>query len=74
MDLKVHFSRQLKAARAMRGMTQRQLAEETGIMQRMLSHYETGQWVTLRPDHLVAMADALDVSIDQLLGREVAHG
>jgi transcriptional regulator with XRE-family HTH domain len=53
----------------MAGLTQEQLAAKLGITQRVLSHWERAP-VALRADQLMALANALHVSADFLLGRE----
>jgi transcriptional regulator with XRE-family HTH domain len=59
----------LAAARLHAGLTQRQLADKLGLSQRVIAHWET-QSVGLRADQLTALADALNVTTDFLLGRE----
>jgi len=62
------FGHRLAGLRKSAGYSQRSLAPEIGISQRMLAYYEAQ---THRPPaHLLpAIADALRVSVDQLLGR-----
>jgi len=57
------------AARGQLGLSQSQLADKLGISQRALAHWEVNP-VALRPEQLAALADALQVSADYLLGRE----
>ncbi|PWM56859.1 MAG: transcriptional regulator [Subdoligranulum variabile] len=62
------FSRILTLLRKERGITQKQAAQELGISQAQLSHYEKG----IRECSLafvVQVADYYDVSCDYLLGR-----
>jgi XRE family transcriptional regulator, aerobic/anaerobic benzoate catabolism transcriptional regulator len=60
--------RLLRSARAKRGMTRRQLAEESGASERYLAQIESGQG---NPSVIVlkAIAEALDLSIIDLLPR-----
>ena len=51
------------------GYSQRSLAPEIGISQRMLAYYEA-QTHRAPAQLLPAIADALGISVDQLLGRE----
>jgi len=62
------FPARLKAIRRQRGKTQRELAEYLGMKIRSYQFYEGGE---REPpiDKLIAIADYLDVSIDELVGR-----
>ena len=62
------FPARLKAIRRERGQTQRELAEYLGMKIRSYQFYEGGE---REPpiDKLIAIADYLDVSIDELVGR-----
>ena len=62
------FSERLKAARLVRGLSQGDLAELSGLKPAAVSHFETGQR-TPSLNNLIRLADALDVSADYLLGR-----
>lgn len=64
----MEFNRIIKLLRKERGITQKQAAEELGISQALLSHYEKG----IREcglDFVVRVADYYGVSCDYLLGR-----
>lgn len=64
----IEFNRVLTLLRKERGITQKQAAQELGISQAQLSHYEKG----IRECSLafvVQVADYYDVSCDYLLGR-----
>src|SRR5689334_2217591 len=58
----------LQALREMRGLTQAELGKRAGIAAASISHFETGQRAPSL-ESLVKLADALDVSVDVLLGR-----
>jgi len=58
----------LRTARNACGLTQRQLAELTGLKTAALSHFECGRQYPSIPN-LVKLADALTVTTDWLLGR-----
>lgn len=62
------FSDRLKAARALRGWGQAELAEATKLQVSAISHFETG---SRSPsfDNLRKLADALQVTTDYLIGR-----
>jgi transcriptional regulator with XRE-family HTH domain len=65
------FGRNLKKTREIRGLTQAELGHRAGMAGAAVSHFETGQRAPSL-DSLVKLADALDVSTDQLLGRASA--
>jgi len=62
------FSANLKALRELRKLTQSELGNRAGMGGASVSHFETGQR-TPSLDSLVKLADALDVTVDTLLGR-----
>jgi transcriptional regulator with XRE-family HTH domain len=63
------FGRRLAGLRKQAGYSQRALAAELGISNRMVAYYEAQ--TTHPPAHLLpSLADALGLSVDQLLGRE----
>ena len=64
----MEFNRIIKLLRKERGITQKQAAEDLGVSQALLSHYEKG----IREcglDFVVRVADYYNVSCDYLLGR-----
>jgi transcriptional regulator with XRE-family HTH domain len=63
------FGQQLRRSRETRGLTQQQLADRANVSPIMISHFETGSRPSASADTLVKLADALDVTIDYLLGR-----
>ena len=60
-------------AREDRGWSQEDLARHTGLQPSAISHFETG---TRRPSfgNLLKLADALEISVDQLMGRATTTG
>ena len=62
------FTTRLKEARALRGLSQADLAAKAGLPPASVSHFESGP---RKPsfDNLKALASALDVTTDYLLGR-----
>jgi transcriptional regulator with XRE-family HTH domain len=61
------FGQRLAAMRQAAGLSQRQLAKQTGISQRMIAYYE-GR-AALPPGHaLTVFAEVLSVSVDELAG------
>lgn len=67
-DLTAILADNLREVRTERGMTQRALAELSGIYQGHISHFESGRRQPLI-HNLVRLADALGVSTDRLLRR-----
>ena len=66
----IEFNRILTLLRKERGITQKQAAQDLGISQAQLSHYEKG----IREcghDFLIRAADYFGVSCDYLLGRTI---
>src|ERR1700678_1063952 len=62
------FGRRMADARERAGLTQQQLAEKLGTSQRAVAHWERDPGA-LRPDQIAAVADTLNVTTDELLGR-----
>ena len=58
----------LEHYRLMRGMTQTELAEKSGVLQTEISRAEKGV-KDLKGANWVSIAKALDCSVDELLGR-----
>ncbi len=67
-DIAEIFRSSLRALREMRGLTQGELGKRAGIAAASVSHFETGQRVPSL-DSIVKLSDALEVSVDALLGR-----
>ena len=67
-----NFAERLKQIRDSKGLSQSGLAKKTGLMPAAISHFETGE---RRPslDNLIKLVDALAVSSDYLLGRDIAR-
>lgn len=63
------FGERLKIVRRARGLTQEELESKSGVSSAMISHFETGERQKASADNLVKLAEALNVSIDYLLGR-----
>jgi len=66
------FGERLVAAREEAGLSQRELADKLGVTQRALCWWER-EPVALKPEQLAALAAALGVSADVLLGRDGAQ-
>jgi transcriptional regulator with XRE-family HTH domain len=66
------FAEQLKRIRASKKLSQSDLANKIGLKPAAVSHFETGQ---RKPplDTLMKLADALSVSVDYLLGRDMSR-
>lgn len=66
------FQERLLLARRRRAMSQEALADKAHLFKTDISKYERGQSMPTLP-RLVRLADALEISTDYLLGREVSH-
>jgi transcriptional regulator with XRE-family HTH domain len=71
---KVFAARLRDARERLRGLTQAQLAEKTGLPPTSISHFENEEG-TRKPsfDNLRRLANALEVTTDYLLGRADEH-
>jgi transcriptional regulator with XRE-family HTH domain len=63
-----NFGENLQSLREVRRLTQAELGARAGIAAASISHFETGQR-TPSLDSLVKLADALNISVDVLIGR-----
>ena len=61
------FGQRLYALREQAGLSQQELAERIGLTQRAYAHWERHP-VALRADQLLKLAQALNVSVDDLVG------
>ena len=61
------FGDRLVRLRKLRGFTQRSLASKSGVSNRMIAYYETHEFAP-PGDALAALARALEVPMDELLG------
>ena len=68
MGNSIHIAESLESMRRARGLTQQQLARETGISQQNLSRWETGTHIPNLAD-CIRLADFFGVSLDELVGR-----
>jgi len=64
------FGENLTRLRKERGIRQTALAEELGVTQQMISGYEKGI-ATPTLELLIQIADFFEISLDELVGREV---
>ena len=69
----MEFSKNLSRERKARGLSQEELAARLGVSRQAVSKWETGE---AAPDlsKLLALADALDLPLDTLCGRETSGG
>jgi transcriptional regulator with XRE-family HTH domain len=66
------FAENLRIAREKKELSQADLADRTGLQPSAISHFEAGRR-SPSFDNLKRLADALNVPIDSLLGRESKH-
>ena len=69
---RTEFGARLTEARERAGLSQVELAEKIGVDRRMIAHWERRS-VTLRPEQLAALSDALKTTTDELLGLKPAR-
>lgn len=69
----MNFALKLKELRTSRHLSQDELARLAGLRQSNISAWELGRSLPL-PDGLCALANALECSVDYLLGREQEDG
>lgn len=60
----------LKTLRIAKGLSQQKLADSIGVTQQAINQYENGK-VEPDIDNLIRLSDALEVSVDLLIGHEV---
>jgi transcriptional regulator with XRE-family HTH domain len=65
------FGERLYTLRQQAGLSQQQLADKLGISQRAYAHWERNP-VALRADQLLGVAEALNVSVDELVGNSAS--
>ncbi len=65
------FGERLFAARSATGLSQAQVAEKLGISQTAYADWERYS-VALRPDQIEQLMEILNVSVEQLFGKDVA--
>lgn len=54
-------------------MTQEELAEKIGVSTQMISNLECGK-KAIRPENLIKICQALEISADYVLTGEISHG
>ncbi len=64
------FGETLRGLRTMRGLGQQQLADLLKISVKTVSHWETG-YSEPSLSQLIALADFFDVTLDDLVGRDI---
>lgn len=70
-NLLIEMGERLHARRKQLGLTQEQLAELAGTTTRTISTAETGR-KALRPENILKLCDALDISVDYLFRGKLA--
>jgi len=67
------FGERLRAARETLGLSQAQVAEKFGISQASYGAWERDP-VALRPDQIEKLTEILNISVDELFGKEEKNG
>ena len=65
----IKFAQRLKEIRGLRGLSQVKLAEMVGVIPRVYNRWERGS-AAPRLEAIVSLADILQVTLDELVGRE----
>lgn len=68
MEILMTIGERLRAVRALRGKTQDELSDDSGVPQAHISAIERGEIQSPTADTLLKLAKALNVSIDHFLG------
>jgi transcriptional regulator with XRE-family HTH domain len=63
------FGQRLQRIRELRGESQTHLSSRSGLKPSAISHFEAGRRLPNLPN-LLKLADSLDVTTDELLGRD----
>jgi transcriptional regulator with XRE-family HTH domain len=71
VDAGKRFRERLAYFRRQRNWTLADLAEEMGLAREVVAAWEQGRAIRVDVSRLVALADALNVSLDELCGRTV---
>ena len=66
----MNYGKELKAHREKRNITQSELAQKTGIHQSTISLWEDNRR-TPTIENCVALADFYEISVDELIGRDI---
>ncbi len=71
-DLPLDFALLLKEARLARGLTQKDLARMSGVGEKTLSSFETGQRIsTMKVAQLRSLLRAMGLTLDQFFARDI---
>ncbi len=73
MNKKDDFGKVISQLRIDRGLTQKELAEKMEISSTLITDYERGK-LRLHGEIIVKLADVLQVSADEILGRKTHSG
>lgn len=71
-DVPLALRQSLARFRELRGLSQAKLGKKAGFAAASISHFETGQRIPSL-ESIVKLADALEVSVDALIGRVPAE-
>ena len=69
----MEFSEKIRKARTAKGLSQRELAEASGVSLRTIQNYELGTRMPKKKDTYLALANALDINEEVLLDRNASH-
>jgi transcriptional regulator with XRE-family HTH domain len=66
------FGQRLATLREEKGMSQQELAAKVGVNQQMIAYWERRS-ASPKPEQIVALTEALEISVDALLGKTPAR-
>ena len=66
----MNLGEKIKAARAAKDMSQKDLARATGVSERTIQNYELGTRLPRKPETYTKLADTLGVPVDSLMDDE----
>ena len=64
---KVNLGSQLKVNRVRKGYTVKQLSKKSGVSTSAINYWETGKGIDMRLDVIIRLAEALNISLEELI-------
>ncbi len=63
----VNLGMQLKVNRVRKGYTVKQLSKKSGVSTSAINYWETGKGIDMRLDVIIRLAEALNISLEELI-------
>lgn len=67
IEEKVNLGMQLKVNRVRNGYTVKELSKKSGVSTSAINYWETGKGTDMRLDVIIRLAEALDISLEELI-------